>query len=154
MYSVLHLADAIARFFPRGTEPHSQDGGPNAIRIALEGLGESSQGFPVAEIMQEMVRRTANLCSIRIPTMLDHKSGSSSSQTTIFQMADFIDACTRPSYVQPFDQICQRYLPSISGDWLINGVESRPRREVEEEISAEVAGAQNLMHISNLLNSN
>jgi hypothetical protein len=158
MYAVLHLTDVVARFFPGGVEGRCKDG-PEAIKLGMEVLQESSLGFPVAGPMLEMLRRTANVCSIRIPMKAAQLEGAFPLPKRAYQMDDFIDVCTRPTYVQPVDEIHQRYLPSISVDWLAHGgafgfLEPTPGARESRIPSAEEIGAQSLMQIRNLLNSN
>ena len=58
MYSLLHFADVIARYFPGGTEGLCKDGS-NYIKAGMEIIEEYLSVFPVAELIQEMLRRTA-----------------------------------------------------------------------------------------------
>ncbi|KAF4628811.1 hypothetical protein G7Y89_g9344 [Cudoniella acicularis] len=158
MFSLLHLTDVVARFFPGGREGGSKDG-PEAIYFAMESLMQSRTGLPVAGPLQEMLRRTANECSIRLPRNLSEIMSPPKPPKQMYCIDDLIDACTRPMYCQPVDRIHARYLPSFSADWvsegpsfgfleLISGI-SRSRIP-----SAEERGAQSLMQIHNLLNSN
>jgi len=158
MFAVLHLADIIARFFPGGIEGRSKDG-PEAIQFGMEALMQSRAGFPIAGPLQEMLRRTANECSIRLPRNLSEIMAAPTPPKQIYRMDDLIDACTRPSYIQPVDAIHLRYLPSLSADWAAEGASlgflepgSGSRRL--RVTSAEERGAQSLMQIRNLLNTN
>lgn len=160
MFSVLHLTDIIARFFPGGIEGRYKSG-PEAIKLALEVLEESKESFPVAGPFKEMVVRTAKACTIRtslkqpevdVPPMPRHKA---------YQLEDFVDAFTRPSYVQPIEEIRQRYLPSMSNDWLAYGSDFgffgrdvTSTMQGSMTLSEEETGAENLMRIRSLLNSN
>jgi hypothetical protein len=156
MYSILHLSDLVARFFPGGVEGGSKDG-PNAIQFGIEALIQSRTGFPVAGPLQEMLRRTAQECSIRFP--LNELMAIPIPPKGVYRIDDLIDACTRPSYIQPVNEIHTRYLPSLSADWLAEGASfgflepgSGARRL--RIPSAEERGAQSLMQIRNLLNTN
>ena len=158
MFSILHLADVVARFFPGGLEGPTKDG-PDAITFGLDALLQSQAGFPVAGPFREMLRRTANECSIRLPKNLDDISKSRHSfSKQIYRMDDMIDACTMPSYVQPVTEIHKKYPPSFSADWLAEAHTCGfPKPEFGSprlaEPSLEETAAQNLMRIRNLLNS-
>lgn len=150
MFAVLHLTDIICRFFPHSVDGPSKDGA-TAIQFGMEVLLQSYHGFPVAGPFQEMLRRTANECSVRLPNPPRVPKEK-------YVIDDFIDACTRPSYVQPATEIHHRYLPSFSVDWASNGGqygfhEPTPGRKLRGA-SAEERGAQSLMQIRNLLNIN
>lgn len=156
MFSLLHLSDLVARFFPGGVEGRSKDG-PEAIQFGIEALMQSRTGFPVAGPLQEMLRRTAKECSIRFP--LDELIAVPIPLKSIYRIDDLIDACTRPSYIQPTNEIHTRYLPSISADWVGEGAALGfldPGSEAKRLRipSAEERGAQSLMQIRNLLNTN
>jgi hypothetical protein len=157
MFSILHLADVIARFFPGGIEGGSKDG-PEAIQFGLETLMQSRSGFPVAGPLQEMLRRTATECSIRLPRNMVDLMLSPKPPKQIYRMDDLIDACTRPTYTQPVVEIHSKYAPSFSADWVIDGVSFGFQEPVSGATrmripSAEERGAQSLMQISNLLNT-
>jgi hypothetical protein len=158
MFAVLHLADTIARFFPGGIEGGSKDG-PDAIQFGMEALMQSRAGFPVADPLQEMLRRTTNECSIRLPKNLADVAALARPPKAVYRTDDFIDACTRPTYTQPVNEIQLRYLPSLSADWVAEAasfglLESGSRARGLRVPSAEERGAQRLMEIRNLLNTN
>jgi hypothetical protein len=154
MFTLLHLADLVARFFPGGIEGGSKDG-PEAIQFGLEALTQSRTGFPVAGPLQDMLRKTANECSIRFPM---DEIVTAPRPRGIYRIDDLIDACTRPSYTQPINQIHLRYLPSVSADWVAEGaalgfLEPGYGAKRLRIPSAEERGAQSLMQIRNLLNT-
>ncbi|KAE8442503.1 hypothetical protein EG329_003284 [Mollisiaceae sp. DMI_Dod_QoI] len=157
MFATLHLSDTIARFFPGGIEGRSKDG-PEAIQFALEALMQSGAGFPIAGPLQELLRRTAKECSIRLPRNLPELMLSSKPQQ-VYRIDDLIDACTRPTYTQPIDELIPKYAPSFPADWAAERASigfhepSAGSRRLRVP-SEEERGAQNLMHIHNLLNSN
>lgn len=158
MFGVLHHVDIIARFFSSGVEGSGKDG-PAAIQFGLEALFESRAGFSISGPLQEMLRRTALDCSVRLPPNsrdlfippLRHRS---------YHMDDLIDACTRPSYVQPITEINHRYTSTFSAEWTSEAPsfgfrEPSPNsRRLRNPPSAEERGAQSLMQIRNLLNTN
>ena len=156
MLAVLHLTDVIARFFPGGVEGPRKDG-PEAIKFGMESLMQSRPGFAVAGPFREMLRSTAKECSIRLPRELDELMIPPPNQ--LYQLDDLINACTRPSYVQPINQIHKRYLPSFSADWASDGASYgflEPALDARRlrVPSAEERGARSLMQIRNLLNTN
>ena len=159
MFAVLHLTDVLARFFPGGIEGGSKDG-PEAIQIGMEVLTQSRSGFPVAGPLQEMLRKSANECAIRLPKNLTDLMAIPRPQKNLYKMDDLIDACTRPNYVQPVDEIRLRYLPSFAADWTVNASSfgflepNSSDRGGMRMPSAEERGAQSLMQIRNLLNTN
>jgi hypothetical protein len=155
MFSILHLSDLVARFFPGGVEGGSKDG-PEAIQFGIEALTQSRAGFPVAGPLQEMLRRSAKDCSIRFP--MNDLMAAPIQPKGIYRIDDMIDACTRSSYIQPINEIHLRYLPSICADWVAEG----PVLGFQEPGSGarrlrvpsdEERGAQSLMQIRNLLNT-
>jgi hypothetical protein len=153
MIELLHFSDAIARFFPNKVDSSTRNG-EEAISFGLEALRESREGFPVAGTLQEMLQRTAIECKIPLPKSLKDLVSAKKA----YVLDDFIEACTRPSYKQPVKDIQSRFRHDFSEDWYNDGpkygfkdidpLESRTRvTQSEEEM-----GAQNLMHIRNLLN--
>ncbi|PMD47099.1 hypothetical protein L207DRAFT_522551 [Hyaloscypha variabilis F] len=155
MFSILHISDLVARFFPGGVEGGSKDG-PEAIQFGTEALIQSRAGFPVAGPLQEMLRKTAKECSIRFP--MNELMAVPKSPRGIYRTDDLIDACTRPSYIQPVNEIHSRYLPSISVDWVAEGaglgfIEPGTGARRLRVASEEERGAQSLMQIRNLLNT-
>lgn len=157
MFAVLHLADVIARFFPGGIEGGNSKDGPEAIQLAMECLKESRLGFPVAGPLQEMLRKTANECAIRVPTNIGELMLQPGPRSPIYRMDDCLSACTRPTYTQPIDEIHLRYLPSFFSDWTREAAGFRFPEPSDgarrfRMSSAEERGAQSLMQISNLLN--
>jgi hypothetical protein len=158
MFAVLHLTDVIARFFPGGVEGPRKDG-PEAIKFGMDSLMQSWSGFAVAGRFREMLRRTAEECSIRLPRGLDELMVAPYPPSQVYRLDDLINACTRPSYVQPVYLIHKRYLPSFSADWTSDGgsygfLEPALGARKVRIPSAELQGAQSLMQIRNLLNTN
>lgn len=156
MFEVLHLVDAVAKYFPGGAEGSGKDG-LEAVQIGLEVLVESRAGFPVAGPLQEMLRRSASSYSVPLPP--NHKDIMIlPTRHHSYRLDDLIDACTRPTYVQPISEVIIRFNSSFSTDWASQVASfgfrepaagyRRPRHP-----SAEVRGAQSLMQIRNLLNT-
>lgn len=157
MFGVLHLTDVICRFFPNSVDGYSKDG-ETAIQLGMEVLMQSCPGFPVAGPFQAMLQRTANECSVPLPKNVSDLLISPRLPKKKFGIDDIIDACTRPSYVQPVGEIHNRYLASFSMEWTANGgsygfLEPSSGRRLRGP-SAEERGARSLMQIRNLLNTN
>lgn len=158
MFAALQLADTIARFFPGGNKGGSKDG-PEAIQFAMELLMQSRPGFPVAGPLQELLRRSANECAILLPRNLTELMLSPRPPQQVYRMDDFLNACTRPTYVQPVFEVHSKYARGFSSEWTIEGSaygfrESTTGARRLRFLSAEERGAQNLMQIRNLLNTN
>lgn len=157
MFGILHLVDVIARFFPGGAEGSGKDG-PEAIQFGLEALFESRSGCSIPSPLQEMLRRTAQECFIRLPPNTSELIISPLKNNSYY-MDDMIDACTRPSYVQPISEINSRFTQSFSTEWATQAPSlgfrepTTSNRRLRKPPSAEERGAQNLMQIRNLLNT-
>jgi hypothetical protein len=156
MFAVLHFCDLIGQFFPEKANESVKDG-PEAIQFGVEVLMESRLSFPIADTLQEVLRQIAVDHSIPLPVRLN---------TTPFlgQLAyslnKIIDAFTLPSYTQPVCEIQAKFDPTFSANWIAEGPALRSRqviaasRRLRTLNSEEDRGAQNLMNISNLLNTN
>jgi len=154
MFGLLHLTDVTTRFFSGGYDGSSKDG-TSVVQFGLEALMESRAGFPVAGPLQEMLRRTATNAHVRLPINVDQLLGFSRKKPA-YTIDDLIDACTKPTYVQPIAEIHKRYSPSFSADWASDArpLEPNPGYRRLRVPSAEERGAQSLMQIRNLLNTN
>jgi len=154
MFGLLHLTDVLVRFFSQGSEGSSKDG-PGAVQLGLEVLMESRAGFPVAGPLQEMLRRCANNCHVRLPKNIAQLM-ESPRKTQAYTIDDLIDACTRPTFLQPVAEIHKRYIRSFTDDWATDGgfLEPISSDRILRVPSAEERGAQSLMRIRNLLNTN
>jgi hypothetical protein len=159
MFSMLHLCDVIARFFPEERDAMAMDG-TRAISLGIETLEQSRRGFPIAAAFQELLRRTAIECSVPLPNAILSliQPSSSSSSVSAYRHDDFLDACTWPSYVQPCEEILELLSDDFVREWSARapglgfqrteqGARRLRRNDVEER------AAQNLMQISSLLNS-
>jgi hypothetical protein len=150
MFAVLHLADVIARFFPK-CAAYGSKSGPEAIESAIQVLAQSP-GLPVAHLLQEMLRKTARDCAIQVPRNVTSIIFLPTRNKQSYHLGDFINACTRPTYLQPVSEIQQRFLPSFSADWAARGrhlgfVETVFSASEFRELSAEENGAQNLIRM-------
>lgn len=158
MLAALQLTDVVARFFPGGAEGGSKDGA-EAVQLGMELLMQSRVGFPVAGPLQEMLRKSADECAVQLPRNLRELMLSPTMPQRVYGIDDFIDACTRPTYVQPVLEAHSKYSASFSADWKIEGPaygfrESTTGARRLRFPSAEERGAQSLMQIRNVLNMN
>ncbi|PBP15634.1 hypothetical protein BUE80_DR013600 [Diplocarpon rosae] len=158
MLAALQLIDVVARFFPGGAEGGSKDG-PEAIYFGMELLMQSRVSFPVAGPLQEMLRRSAIQCSILLPRDMTDLMLPPKPPQQIYQIDDFLGACTRATYVHPIAKAHSKYGPSFSADWAVECSaygfsESTTSAQRLRFPSAEERGAQSLMQIRNLLNTN
>lgn len=156
MFAVLHLCDVIARFFPGKVDSSTKDG-PEAIQFGLEALTQSFDGFPIAGTLQELLKHTAIECSVPLPSNLADLMMPQRSLRLKYRIDDFIDACTRPSYLPPNAEIQARFESNFSADWHAQSPsqgfrEPDPGSRSLRRSDAEQRAAQNLMQISNLLN--
>jgi hypothetical protein len=156
MFSVLHLCDVIARFFPGKVDASTKDG-PEAIRFGLDVLMQSRQGFPIAGTFQELLRRTAIESSVQLPRNLVDLMPTVRHPLSAHKADDFIDACTRPSYLQPVNDILAMFDVNFSADWIAQSPalgfkEARGGAKKLRRSSTEKRAAQDQMQISNLLN--
>ncbi len=158
MFAVLHLCHVVARFFPGRIDAESKDG-PAAVQFGIEVLMQSRAGFPVAGTLQELLRRTANEYSVRLSSNTNDPMGASHYPGPIFRTDDFIDACTRPSYMQPISEIHAKFHSNFSIDWVAESLYFGFKESLFGDRSLRISdseerAAQNLMQISNLLNTN
>ncbi|KFY95246.1 hypothetical protein V500_02864, partial [Pseudogymnoascus sp. VKM F-4518 (FW-2643)] len=161
MFVVLNICHLIARFFP-AKPPNDSDikDGSEAVTIGLEALQESNIGFPAAGALQELLRRSAAACSLRLPQSLDYLITRQRNARPTYSYHDFIDVCTRPSCHQPLWAVREKFDSKFAEDWYSQSQElgnrlPRPVRQTPRELLSEPdRGVQHLMQIWNLLNTN
>lgn len=158
MFAVLHLTDVVARFFPRAGGGYSKTS-DTATHFGLDILSESQARFPIAGPLYELLRRTANECGIPLSQNADEPSAPHRLAVDIYRVDDFINACTRHTYVQPVKEVHTRYSPSFAADWAsyAPAFDFRPTAPGSTRMhipSTEERGARSLMQIRNLLNTN
>lgn len=154
LFSVLHLCDIVARFFPGRTDPHGKDG-QEAVRLAMEVFHASREGFPIAGQFQDALYRVVSECSFEPPPGWNNLMPN---PRILYKLDETIEACANASFLQPVNDVLSRYQHDFSRSWVAGASAydfkervgaSRRRRPVD---SAEMA-AENLMRIRNLLNS-
>lgn len=157
MMALLHLCDSFIRFFATKTEQTAKDA-VEAVQIGLEALQQSRIGFPVAGPFQDMLCRSTLECNVRLPPNTDELLHSGR-QRPMYRVDDFIEACTRPTYVQPVRDIQTRFQSNFKYDWerLAGGYDfkvpdARARIHQQRALSVEERNAQHLMDIRNIVN--
>ncbi|KAH8804914.1 hypothetical protein F5884DRAFT_678291 [Xylogone sp. PMI_703] len=153
MFSILHLCDTIARYFPNRVDGTSRDG-TEVIMCGIEALTQSKIGFTVAGPLQEMLGRTAVECAIPLPRRLDELMPSRL-MGQAYGLDDMLDACCRPTYIQPSVKIINRFHSQFSTNWA-SEADSYGFTVFTAEgsnIRRSGLGAQRLLNIRNLLNS-
>ncbi|KFY95925.1 hypothetical protein V500_02610 [Pseudogymnoascus sp. VKM F-4518 (FW-2643)] len=161
MFVVLNICHLIARFFP-AKPPNDSDikDGSEAVTIGLEALEESNIGFPAAGALQELLRRSAPACSLRLPQSLDYLITRQRNARLTHSYHDFIDVCTRPSCHQPLWAVREKFDSKFAEDWYSQSQElghklPHPVQQTPRELQGEPdRGVQHLMQIWNLLNTN
>jgi hypothetical protein len=132
--------------------------GASAVAAVFETLMQSRAGFPIAGPLQELLKRSAEDCSIPLPGNVEDLMNPPRGSRPNYNLNDFIEACTRPTYHQPATQIQAKYADSFREDWrahagTLNAIISDTRdARGRTANSDEERGAHNLMHISNLVN--
>lgn len=123
-FCTIHLGDALVRHSPR--EPPAT----TVVEYCLSTIKETRAGFAICGPLQELFRRTAVECGVELPDNIEDLMGP-------FQYAidDILDACSRLTYSQPFDQILRHIFSTIADDWsqewrrIIIAPRSGPRRQ-------------------------
>lgn len=156
MMALLHLCDSFVRFFATENDETAKDA-VEAVQVGLEALQQSRVGFPIAGPFQDMLRRSSLECHVRLPPNMDDLLHPAQMKAT-YRVDDFIEACTRPTYVQPVKDIQRRLHPNFKSEWdnlsaeYAFGVPDATARNQQQIVrSAEERGAQHLMDIKNLV---
>ena len=105
-FCTLHLGDALVRHSPK--EPPAS----LVVEVCLKTIQETRAGFAICGPLQELFRRTATECGVALPDYIDDLMGPSK-----YTVDQILDACTRLSYTQPFDQVLRHILPTVADNW-------------------------------------
>lgn len=160
MFVVLNICHLIARFFPAkpSNDPSIKDG-TEAVTIGIEVLHESNAGFPAAGALQELLRRSAAACSLKLPQSLDYLLTPHGNVRTAHSYNDIIDVCTRPSYHQPLWGVREKFESNFAEEWYNQSPKfgfrlPQPGEQSLRELQTEPdRGNPYLMQIRNLLNT-
>lgn len=161
MFVVLNICHLIARFFPaKPTNDPSIKDGSEAVTIGMESLHESTIGFPAAGALQELLRRSAVACSLKLPQSREYLLTPQGNVRSAHSYNDFIDVCTRPSYHQPLRGVSKKFDGNFAEDWFSLSPEfgfrmPQPGQQSLTDLQTEQdKGTPHLMQIRNLLNAN
>ncbi|KFY07189.1 hypothetical protein V492_07369 [Pseudogymnoascus sp. VKM F-4246] len=161
MFIVLNICHLIARFFPAkpSNDPSIKDGS-EAVTIGIETLHESNVGFPAAGALQELLRRAAVACSLKLPQSLENLLTPQGNVRMAYSYNDFIDVCTRPSYHQPLRAVREKFDSNFAEEWYALSPDfgfrppqpgQKSLRELQTHPDRDIPY---LMQIRNLLNTN
>lgn len=161
MFVVLNICHLIARFFPaKPTNDLSIKDGSEAVTIGVEVLHESNVGFPAAGALQELLRRSAAACSLKLPPSLNDLLVSQGNVRTAHSYNDFIDVCTRPSYHQPLRGMLKKFDSNFAEDWYNQSPEfgfrlpQQGQQSLRELQTPPDGSIPHSMQVRNLLNKN
>ncbi|KAL8849327.1 MAG: hypothetical protein Q9221_005678 [Calogaya cf. arnoldii] len=151
-FCVVHLGDTLIRYSPE--DPTASD----TVEFALGLLQQASVGFPICGPLQELFKRTAIDCGVKMPANVDEITGPLGS----YGVDDILDACTRLDYKQPIDQSTRHIDENVAADWpskwqdIVNGPhrpESPLSTRRRKSTSASSSGSNDQhMRIDSLLN--
>ncbi|OBT66212.1 hypothetical protein VE03_04312 [Pseudogymnoascus sp. 23342-1-I1] len=161
MFVVLNICHLIARFFPAkpNNDPSIKDGS-EAVTIGIEVLYESNIGFPAVGALQELLRRSAATCSLKLPPSLEYLLTPQGNVRTAHTYNDFIDVCTRPSYHQPLWGVRKKFDSDFAEEWYNQSpafgfrLPQRGQQSLRELQTEPDRSIPYLMQIRNLLNTN
>ncbi|KAL8819497.1 MAG: hypothetical protein Q9223_002085 [Gallowayella weberi] len=153
-FCIVHLGDALIRYSPR--DPPASD----IVEFVLGLLQQASAGFPICGPLQELFRRTAVECGIKMPPNVEVMTGTQGS----YGVDDILDACTRLDYKQPVDQSIRHIDENVAAEWpnkwqeIVNSPDRPPvqpstRRFSRSPSSPGSAGSDQHMRIEALLNT-
>ncbi len=140
-FCCLHLCDVLIRYSP--SEPNA----PDVVSFCLEVLQANRAGFAICGPLQELFRKTAVECHVALPRNIRELM----KPAPFYGVDDILDACTRISYTQPYEQIGRFIDPDIAEHWdddwrqIIAPLASAPSRQVAGD-------GGKVMHINWLLN--
>lgn len=109
-FCVLHTCDILIRFSP--TQPSATGVVENCL-LWLKEAADGKGGFPVCGPLQEMFRRSAIECQVRLPDNIYELMGDDTNYTSEM----LLDACTRLSYRQPVDRVVANMEATIADNF-------------------------------------
>lgn len=102
LFCLVNLSDALVRYGELG------DATVRTVEFCLSSLEEAKIGYPLAGALQKMFRQSLTEYRIPVSDELERMIGASMR----LGPEDLLDACTRPTYRQPFAQI----IPMMEAD--------------------------------------
>jgi len=112
MFYMLHLCDVVIRFC-------SEQESVGVVNFGLQVLNESKTSFSVAALLQFLFSCEVFECKMQLPSDVDHPTSQSYQVTAAFSLDEVLDACSRPSYMQPVVEILAKFSPSFAEEWVI-----------------------------------
>lgn len=102
LFCLVNLSDALVRYGDLG------DATLRTVEFCLSSLEEAKIGYPLAGALQKMFRQSLTEYKIPVSDELERMIGAS----LRLGPEELLDACTRPTYRQPFAQI----IPMMEAD--------------------------------------
>lgn len=102
LFCLVNLSDALVRYGELG------DATVRTVEFCFSSLEEAKIGYPLAGALQKMFRQSLTEYRIPVSDELERMIGASMH----LGPEDLLDACTRPTYRQPFAQI----IPMMEAD--------------------------------------
>ena len=109
-FCLLHTCDVLIRYSPN--QPSATGVVENCL-LYLKESADGKGGFPVCGPLQEMFRRSAIECHVRLPDNIYDLMGGSTNYTS----ENLLDACTRLSYQQPVERVVASMEDTTSDDF-------------------------------------
>ncbi|MCJ1248761.1 hypothetical protein MMC30_005980 [Trapelia coarctata] len=109
-FCLLHAGDILIRLSP--TQPSATTVVENCL-LYLKEAADGKGGFPVCGPLQEMFRRSAVECNVRLPDNVYELMGEDTNYTSEM----LLDACTRLSYRQPVERVVANMEDTVSADF-------------------------------------
>lgn len=131
-FCLVHLCDALLSYSTQ--EPPAAE----TMAFCLQALQQNRAGFALCGPLQSLFIQRAKEYGVRTPKHLDKLVDTIDD----YAVDDILDACTRLSYVEPFDQIMRYIDPAIAQEW---------NKEWEIQIIGRKGNREHLQ-IGNLLN--
>ncbi len=147
LFCIVHVCDALV-----GYDNGSDSQGPSNIeivRFCLESLEVAKVGYPLAGPLQRMFRVALDNYNVSIPDELERLCRPSSK----YGPDELLNACTRPTYQQPINQLLPNLDPGLAQDFMDEWqklYEERPPQDKPAEFPGQEK--QNSMQITSLLN--
>lgn len=106
-FCVVLLCDGLMKHL--GNSPMALD----AFKHSLGILQQTRSGFGLCGPLQKLLAQRAHNFGIGVPADMQELADSFDH----YEIDDVLDACTRLSYVQPYDQFLHHIDPNIAAEW-------------------------------------
>lgn len=147
LFCTVHICDAIVSHDRTGQSRQE------TIRFCIETLAEAKASYTLAGPLQRMF--ASSLSELDIPLTDDLKNLIGPPPT--YQLDEFLNACTRPTYRVPIGQMLPTLKPTLAQDFMDEWQRTRDQGNQNTEMGFDGSGIgnddrQRSMHISSLLN--